>query len=238
MKHTKWFWGVFFVLAAAFVVASQVTDFVQIGFWSILGTILLVALFVQSLIHRNFFGVFLPVALLYAIFCQPLGWPVISIWILLAAAVLAGTGFHFLFRSHPPYYAYTYHKDKDKHPHYQTIEENMDGDNTYAKVSFGSSTKYLHSDALKTGQFYCSFGSLEIYLDQAQLNPDGAQLYLDCSFGSIELYVPRAWQVKSNIQATLGAVNIEKNEAHISADAPVLTLTGNVSFGAIEVNYV
>ena len=63
MKHNNWFWGIFFVLAAIFVIATQVTSFTVIGFWSIAATVLLAAIFVQSLIKLNFFGVFLSLAL-------------------------------------------------------------------------------------------------------------------------------------------------------------------------------
>ena len=105
-------------------------------------------------------------------------------------------------------------------------------------MRFGGSTKYLHATALKTGQFYASFGGLEVYFDQAQLDPAGAEIYVDCSFGSIELYVPRSWKVKSSVRASFGAVDIHERHSSAAADAPVLLLTGNVSFGAVEIKYV
>lgn len=234
MRHQKWFWGVFFILSAVFVIASQVTDFMKIGLWSILGAILLLAVMIHSVAHRNFFGIFVPLVLLYGIFWQPLGLIHISIWVLLAAAVLASIGFHFIFRNRPP----QWWKSEENGGRFHATTESSDDNNPQAKVSFGASTKYLHSTALQTGQFDVSFGSLEVYLDQAQLSPDGAELYVNCRFGAIELYVPRSWRVKGNVQASLGAAEINEHRSDAAIDAPLLLITGNVSFGAVEVKYI
>ncbi len=232
MKNSKWLWGIFFVLAAVFLVASQMVSFVKISFWSILGTLLLAVIMIKSIAGRNFFGIFFSLAFLYKIFCQPLGWVDISLWILMAAAALASVGFSWIFDGHPPK-SWNHHK---RHSISQTIDNN-DDNSPYAKVSFGSSTKYLHSSALTRGQFYTSFGSLEIFMDQAQLSPEGAELYVSCSFGSIEIYVPRHWQVVSKVQATLGSAEVVGHR-EVQPDSPVLTVKGNVSFGSVEIKYV
>lgn len=234
MKHTKWFWGTFFVLSAVFIIASQVTDFVQIGIWSILGAILLTAIVVHSVAHRNFFGIFVPLAFMYEIFWQPFKLAEISLWVLLASAILASIGFSCIFRKRPPKYQYKWENSN----RFQPTSESIDDNNPYTKVSFAASTKYLHSTALKTGQFYCSFGSLEVYLDQAQLSPEGAEIYVDCNFGSIEFYVPRHWQIKNNVHASLGSADIGERCSNAGPDSPLLTVTGNVSFGSVEMKYI
>lgn len=230
-QNTKWLWGMFFILAAGFVVASQVTEFGEISIWSILGAVLLLVVIIHSVIHRVFIGVFVPLVLLYSIFREPLGFVNISIWVLLAAAILASIGCHIIFRRRPPHWWKT-------NGGYQMTSESSDDNNPNAKVSFGATTKYLHSSALKTGEFYASFGSLEVYLDQAQLSPEGAEIFADCRFGSIELYVPRTWRVKGDVRASMGAAEISENNANADPASPLLLITGNVSFGAIEVNYV
>lgn len=231
-KHNNWFWGVFFVLAAVFVVASQIVNFTQVGFWSILATVVLAAVFIQSLIHLNYFGVFLSLALAYMIYQVPLGLYIISPWLLLLAAVLLSIGFHTIFHQRPKYTKYKHHDDDCR-----TFED-IDGNNPYVKVTFGSSSKYLHGDSLKTGQFYCNFGALEIYFDQVTLDPDGAEIFVDCSFGEIKLFVPRSWRVLDKMHSGLGSVKDEPRRGSPSEDAPILTLTGNVSLGAVEINYV
>ncbi|SHH61372.1 hypothetical protein SAMN02745823_00479 [Sporobacter termitidis DSM 10068] len=232
-RHNNWFWGVFFVLAAVFVVASQVTSFTQIGFWSILAAVLLAAVFIQSLIHLNYFGVFLSLALGYVIFQIPLRLFFISPWLLILAAVLLSIGFYSLFHRRPKY-AGCRRRDNDN---YRTVEE-IDDNNPYVKVTFGSSSKYLHGDSLKTGQFYCSFGALEVYFDQVHLDPDGAEIFIDCSFGAVTLFVPKTWRVVDRLHSNLGSVKDESSRSAAADGAPVLTLTGNISLGAVELQYV
>lgn len=233
MKHNNWFWGVFFVLAAVFVIASQVTSFTQIGVWSIVGTVLLAAIFIQSLIHLNYFGVFTSIALAYWIFQLPLHLYIISPWLLILAAVLLSIGFYSIFHKRSKYQHVTCH-GKDE---YHTVEE-IDDNNPYVKVSLGASSKYLHADSLKGGQFYCNLGSLEVYFDQVQLDPNGAEIYINCSLGSINLYFPKTWRIIDKLNSSLGGVKNETRFNNPHENAPQVTVTGNVSLGAVEVHYV
>ncbi|UOO37050.1 hypothetical protein IZU99_07175 [Oscillospiraceae bacterium CM] len=236
MKHNNWFWGVFFVLAAVFVVASQILSFTQIGFLSILATVLLAAVFIQSLVKLNYFGAFLSLALAYLIYQQPLGLYFISPWLLILAAVLVSIGFHIIFRKHskpPCCTSYAHHGEA----HYETVED-IDDNNPSVRVSFGASSKYLHANALKTGQFSVSFGALDVYFDQVQLDLEGAQLFLDCSFGAIKLYFPKTWHIVDSLSASLGGVSNDTRFSKPGPGAPTVTLTGNVSLGGVEIYYV
>lgn len=233
MKHNTWFWGVFFVLAAVFVVVSQFISLAEIGFWSILGAVLLAAVFLQSLIHLNYFGVFLPLALAYWIFQGPLNLIEISPWLLILAAILLSIGFHIIFRKRAKH-KYVSHHGQSEHYTVESIDDN----NFFFKVSFGAASKYLHAESLKTGQFYCSFGALEVYFDQVALHPEGAEVFIDCSLGEIKLFVPRSWRVIDKLHSGLGSVKNESRHAAADVTAPVLTLTGNVSLGAVEIQYI
>lgn len=235
MKSRNWFWGIFFLLAAIFVIAIQIGSFGQIGFFSIAATILLAAFFIHSIIYRNFFGIFVPLALLYMIYQQPLKLIAITPWLLLLSAVLASIGFSCIFHSNP--------KRKRCYSqncveHFNQTAENIDDNNPYAKVSFGESSEYLHADNLQSGQFYSSFGSLEVFFDQAQLSHDGAEIFVDCSFGEMKLFIPRHWQVLNKVRASLGSVKNDVRMATPEEDAPKLTLTGNVQFGNVEIHYI
>ncbi|HAN20874.1 MAG: hypothetical protein A2Y15_04670 [Clostridiales bacterium GWF2_36_10] len=234
MKNKNWFWGFFFLLAAVFVVASQTDSFGEIGFLSIIATILLVSLFIHSLIKLNFFGVFLPLAFLYMIYWQPLDLIEISNWVLILTSILISISFSILFNVHPKKVEHWHCGNKN----FNQTTENIDDNNPQTKVSFGASSKYLHADCLKSGQFTVSFGALEVFFDQAQLSPDGAEIFLDCSFGSITLYVPKHWKVKESINASLGGVENNMRHSQPTENAPVLTLKGNVRLGGIEIKYI
>ncbi|NLA86999.1 MAG: hypothetical protein GX847_06910 [Clostridiales bacterium] len=233
MKHSNWLWGVFFVLAAVFVIVSQITSFAQIGFWSILAAVFLAAVFIQSLIHLNYFGVFIALAVAYWIFQVPLSLYIISPWLLILTAVLLSIGFHIIFHRYSKCRYVRRHSDDE----YTTIEE-IDDNNPYVKVSLGASSKYLHADALKSGQFYCKLGELNVYFDQVQLAPDGAEIFVDCSLGAINLYFPKTWRVINSLHDSLGGVNEDSRRSTPAPDAPQIVVTGNVSLGAVEFNYI
>jgi hypothetical protein len=150
MKHNNWFWGVFFLLAAVFVVASQVSGFMVIGFGTIAASVLLAAVFIQSLVKLNFFGVFLSLALAYMLYQHPLELYIINPWLLLLAAVLLSISFHILFGRRAKC---RFEGRRDACGGGSCIEdgtrtyEDVDGNNPFVKLSFGSSSKYIHADA-------------------------------------------------------------------------------------------
>ena len=237
MKHNNWYWGIFFVLAAVFVIASQVTSFTFISFWTIAATVLLAAIFIQSLIKLNFFGTFLSVALAYMLYQHPLDLYVISPWLLILAAVLLSIGFHIIFSRRTKCQYENRQRCRNGHRHedeYRTIED-VDGNNPRVKLSFGSSVKYIHAEALSGGQFACSLGTLSVYFDQAQLSPGGAEIYIDCSLAEIKLYFPKDWNVIDKLSASLGSVQNDMRPLSGDDSIPAVTLTGSVSLGSVEI---
>ncbi|MHB1485725.1 MAG: LiaF transmembrane domain-containing protein [Saccharofermentanales bacterium] len=235
MKNKNIFWGFLFLLSAVLIIAGQTGAFGTIALMSIISGVLLLALMVYSLFSLNFFGVFLPLAFLYMIFWSPLELPEISPWLLVLAAVLTSIGFSIIFHKKPK--ADTCCKDIGSQSFNDTTET-IDDNHPYAKVNFGSSSKYLHSNNLEKGQFIASFGSLEVFFDKAQLSPEGAEIFLDCSFGAIKLYIPRNWKVIEKMQVNLGGVNYNNQPDVLTEDSPRLTLTGNVQLGGIEIQYI
>jgi len=238
MKNRNWFWGIFFLLSAVFVIGSQTDAFGQIGFLSILATIFLVALIIHNLATLEFFGIFVPLAFLYMIYQQPLNLQEISTWVLLTSAGLASMGLSIIFRGSTHRFKHVSSHSCGRSEQFNQTKENIDDNNPYAKVAFGSASKYLHSDCLKSGQFIMSFGALEVYFDQAKLSPEGAEILVDCSFGEIKLFVPRSWQVIESMHTTLGSVTNDNRMNRPDENAPRLTITGNVQFGSVEIHYI
>ena len=234
MKSKHWFWGLFFLLAAVFVLASHIGAFGQIGVLSILAAFLVAALCIESVIKRNFFGIFFSLALLYLIFQQPLHLVYLSFWLLFLVAILAAIGCGILFGGHR-----WYHCDwNDRGRSFGVSSENLDDNNPSAEVSFQSASKYLHSDALREGWFSSSFGKLEVFFDQASLAQEGAEIHVACSFGSMELYIPKSWNVAEHIETSFGNVESGMRTERPAPDAPRLVLTGEVSFGDIRIHYI
>ncbi len=234
MKSKNIFWGLFLVMSAALIIASQVTSFGTISAVSIIATVFLAAIIISSMVRLEFFGIFVPMAFLYMIYDAPLGLPFIRPVILVVSALLISIGCSLIFRKRHKKIICTGSSVND----YNKTNESIDDNNPKVKVSMGASSKYLHADALQGGQFSVSLGELEVYFDQVRLNPAGAQVFVDCSLGSLKLYIPRYWNVVDKIGATLGEVKNNSRQAQPVLTEPPLTITGNVKLGSVEILYI
>lgn len=225
------FWGIFLVCAAALVLLNQLNLFITINIWSLLFTIVLVAIIVESIFHKSFFGIFLPLAGLAIIYAEPLGIAAITPWPVLIAAVFLTAGFSVLFKK-------SWHvssRGKDQHEFVSDTDGSLGGDVINARVSMGEGRKYIHSDNLKRVNLSCSLGEMKVYFDKAQLSPDGAVIDVNCSLGSVSLFVPRQWRIESDLSVSLGEVD---NRDQGSENEAVVRLVGSVSLGNVEVIYM
>ena len=232
MKLKNLFWGAFFILAAIFVIASQTGSFLEIGILSVAATVILAFILIYSIVHLQYIGIFAPIAALYMIYTKPLGFYPLSPWVLFLSAILISIAFYVFF-----YKSMNWQNKHGANANGNRIEQN-DDNNPQINVSFGGTCSYLHSTALKSGHFQVSFGALEVYFDEAQLDPAGANIHLDCRFGAIELYIPHHWKVQESISATAGGVDHNKHHNRPQEDSPQLNITGRVSLGGIEIKYI
>ena len=250
MKNIKRFshliWGTFMLLAAAFVLANQFGGFVEIGVGSVIAAALALAFIVQCIAHLSFAPLPIPLAVLYIIFQKPLNFPDLQTWTLLLAALFATIGlFVLLPRKHTHrdgswggYHGHRHYSRSEDHNPKMRTEDGGNENNPSVSVSFGSVSRYLHTDCLETAQLYCNFGALEAFFDKTQLSPNGAEVSCNCSFGGMTIFIPRHWRVIDHLNCTLGGVEIDNRFAATAENAPQLTLTGSVLLGGIEVRFV
>lgn len=242
MKVKNWLWGLFFIAAALLIVLNKLGYFMGINVWSLLFTIVLVPIVVSGAAKRNFFNLFFGLAFLLMVYAKPLNITVLVPWTVLIAALLLSIGFSILmpskygrreqmFRHHSG----QWQKRDSNYEQYETVDH-VDGNEVSCYVSLGGSCKYLHADNLERGKLDCSMGYLKVYFDNVRLNPNGAAIVVNCSLGSMELYIPRSWQVKLDVDCVMGNVN-EEDSVH-SFDGPVLTITGKVHLGNLEIKYI
>ena len=285
-SFSKLGWGIFALAIAALILVNHFGGFVELGFWSILGSAVALAAIVINLVKLSLAGLPIPLALLYYIFQIPFGLPFIGFWTLAAVSIIASIGLsillpksgwikfakntgangddgwdddwddwddeddwdegnvvvninnedgHVVIHDEDGNVTVNVGNDQKKQRHKRSNNVNSEN-NPKVSVSFGENSRYLHATALKTARLNCKFGSLSVYFDQAQLHPDGADVFVDCSFGATELYVPRHWNIINNTSCTLGAAEIDNNRSDTVSNPPTLTIHGNVSFGALEVN--
>jgi Predicted membrane protein (DUF2154). len=101
-----------------------------------------------------------------------------------------------------------------------------------AVIFSGSDTKNK-SQKYEGGKLTVIFGGAVLDLRDAKLT-DSATLDIFAICGGVELKVPRDWKVVSKIAPIAGGVE-NKSEGSIDHKGPVLTLTGTVTLGGLEI---
>lgn len=241
----NYFWGVFLILAGAYLVVSQMGYLPKVGPFTLVFTIVCLAALVSSILHLSFGGILFPLAFIGIMYDHQLGITAITPWTILLAALLGTIGLNLLFGRFKKKHWPRHHKHHKGHWNVENGRdwdsegasvENLDGERVYIRSSFGSVIRYITSDNLKMADIDASFGSVEIYFDSAQVPSGQATVNINSRCAGVELYIPHNWQVINHIVSSFGAVD-EDNRRKGEVIA-TLTLEGSNSFGGITITYV
>jgi len=227
-KFNKIFWGLFFLVAGAFVIFNQLGYYTNFELLPLILTIFIIAILIKSIYPVKFFGILFSLAALVILYDKPLGLESITPWPVLLTALLGSIGLSIIFGKH--------YGSKNCDKHYEKVINDKDEDTVYVDVKFGSSIKYVNTDTFKEANLNCSFGSLAIYFNDAKIKGDSATINLDASFSGVELYIPKEWKVINNVDSNLAGVE-EKNNSN-SVTTKTLTINGRVSFAGVEIIYI
>jgi len=240
IKYSKIIWGIFLLLAAAFLIINQSDNFMDIGFGSIIISVLSIILIVQCIANFQFAFLPIPLAALYYIYQIPLDLPAVQLKFLVIASILASVGLAIMIPGKHIKKSFKFKLgDSGKSHHQKTSTENTkEGNNQSIKVNYGSISRRICADNLETVELNCNFGAMEIFFNQAVLSPNGAVVDLSCSFGAILLVIPKNWKVVNQLNCSLGGVDMDNNFSISSENAPQLTITGNVSLGGVEISSI
>lgn len=102
------------------------------------------------------------------------------------------------------------------------------------RASFAESSYASTCDTFKGGSINVSFGHGVLDLCSIKSVDDHAVLAADVSFGCGEIYLPVTLRADTQISTSAGDVDVHGAP---NADAKPIKLTGNVSFGSIELYY-
>jgi len=244
------FWGVILLVLAALIVLNQIGFFfITFRLWDIvlavIGLKVLIDVFVKGKIAN------LPIALgfLFIVLRNQAVVPYVSTWTVATVAILSSVGLGFLFPRQRRWRMYHFgdgvsiggfSSDSDEWSENKpSSSDEISTDNSpTVNVTFGSVSRYLYADALQSAHLSCTFGGMEIYFDQVQLNDNAATVYLDCKFGGIDLFVPRHWNVVEQVENIFGGTDVARRIEPLKEGAPTLTVVGDVSFGGVDIHYV
>jgi len=233
----RWFWGTFFLVSAIVLITSQLGIFsYHVGIWTLFLTIALIAIIVTSLRNLIMSSLVFAIALLAIIYAKPLGITALVPWTILGAALLLSIGLSILV--HPRWHrAYSHH---NWHGHYNHQQPDADTEtihdpNVNLTISMSNSIRYIHSTDFDGANLHVSMGGAKIYFDDVRLRRAEATINVDLSLSGVELYLPRTWQVRLNVNNSLGDIKV--NGTPTSA-GPVIYLQGQLSLGQLTITYI
>ena len=233
MKKKNIFWGIFFILAAAFILASKLGIVPDIGAITVLATAFSLWLLVDGFRRLHFYSITFSLAFLYIIFDAPLNIEVVSPWTALTVALLLGIGLSFLFGGKKKnHFSMEMNCDWEN----QNKSRQYSGKSIHFENSFGAAIRYINSDDFCNARVDNSFGSTKIYFDNAIIQGDSAYLDIDNNFGETVLYIPKEWKVQTNLGRTFGSV--EEFGIPLDKSYATLYIQGETCFGHIGIHYV
>ena len=234
MKNRNWLWGLFFIVGAVLLVLSASGLELGVTLWQLFVGFVCVGIILKSLFKLEFFGIFLPLAVMFWFFRGHFPYPVsdMRVWPIFLAAVFLSIGCSILFKRKKKKFPFVYiGRDCDG-----SETENLTGSVVHSSVSFGDAVKYVYSDSLEKGKFECSFGAMQIHLEQATLKDNFAVIEVACSFGGMDIYVPKEWNVQNSVTSSFG--DATDNTRHNPANTSTIHIIGGVSFGGVDIHSV
>jgi hypothetical protein len=247
MKKTRnIFWGIFFIVAAILIVLSTFSLLPTMPLFTLIATILIVAVMIESLLHINFTGILFSLAFLGILYSDALNISKLTPWPILVVALLGSIGLSIIFGSHR-------HND-DCFNNFKTVK-NCDDDEIKEemnqtsddegiidiKTNMGASIKYINTDDFKVANINCSFGGVKVYFDKAIIKGNSARINIYASFSGIELYIPKEWKIVNNLSSVLAAVdeknNIIRNKMNSQNEKNVV-IEGTSKLSGIEIIYI
>lgn len=235
MRYKNLFWGLFFILAGVLIVLRQVGVFTGINLGSMIITILLIPVIIKSINRLNFFGIIFPISIIGLLFKEQLGIPHISIWVVFLVATLISIGLSYIFpcKDSKQYRYQCANKENNIGEDIDTVNENE----INITENFVGSVKYINSENLEKINIVCSFSSLKIYLDNAKLKEDKAEINLDVNFSGVEIYVPKNWRISTTVASSfMGAIE-EEGRPLPNAERTII-LRGKASFSGVTLKYI
>ncbi|OCN03812.1 hypothetical protein A4S06_04390 [Erysipelotrichaceae bacterium MTC7] len=234
-KKTNWLWGLLFIGLGLFIVLAPMFD-LSINLTHMIFTVLLLVVAVSNVKYRNWFLIVMPLCLAFWINRSYLEFDnVVGFWPLMGAGAFVSIGLSILFKNSSYRYNHIQYRNSSKHMD-ASKESSHDENIIRISSSLSGSVQYIHSQSLKQITADVSLGTLQLYLQQAKLDPAGATIKLDVSLGEMKLYIPREWNTQVDVTSSLGGVDETFHERDYSL--PKLTIIGQVSLGHLEIIYI
>lgn len=234
MKSSKVFWGIFFILAAVYVIISKFGILPDVNIFRIVITIILLWTLVQGIRQVNFFEILFSVAFIYIVYDSVLGIEMLSSWTVLGAALLGSIGLSMLFGGKKKKWQAKISWDSADGTGDSTAQ--CSGEQVRCENNFGSAIRYINSDNFQNAQLENNFGSLSVYFDNAIVQSGSAFVNVENNFGETNLYIPKEWKIQNNLDRSFGVIN--EIGSSTGTSNTIFYINGSANFGAINLHYI
>ena len=229
MKSGRVLWGLLCLVACILVGMEAFGANIDVNIFSLFITAILLYTAVTSLFRMEFGGILFSLSFILILNDERLGLGDLNTWGILVAATLGTIGLSLIFPNNKKRIM-----DKERKEYESRINSKDENySNIYKKTSFGESTQYVNTNNLTEGKFKCSFGSMKVYFDNAQIQEQTAHIDVDCNCGEMKLFIPKEWAVDNRIRTTLAECSITNNRGAVITNT--LIITGSVTLGEIEI---
>ncbi|GLB46374.1 hypothetical protein WR164_03530 [Philodulcilactobacillus myokoensis] len=251
------FWGVVLILAAVLLILSKLNMFsVHLGLIQAIFTLIFLAVLIRSVFRLRFPGIIFSLAFLAIIYAKPLGISQLSPWTILISAILLNWGLSLIFRPFPHLSKYfgndfvEFNYDTN-HNHRNQNQDTFDGDfkevdgeqaksdhSSSVKIdnNLGGSTRRVDTDDFQHAEVNSSMGEVTLYLNQAKMKAEKAEINLNVSMSDVNIYLPTNWQVIDQVEHFMDDSDTTENgKGHYDK---TVYLTGKVSFSDFNVYHI
>lgn len=205
----------------------------------IVGSALLLAISISSLVELNFFFGLLPLSVILYLWRDYVGVPDMRLWPVMLGAGLLGIGLSMIFgrfrKNGKKWFQFHAHSPNGDWAPTGAVTSTDENERVVVESSFGEHVKYVRSSNLKSVKADANFSSIKIYFDQCTISPEGVQIEVEANFAGVFLYIPRKWNIDNRIKVFAGAVEGASNP---SGDYTTVLLTGECNFASVKIIYL
>lgn len=225
-------WGLVLILLAVYLIVSRLGFWPNFPFFTVVFTIVFGYGVINGIAKRSFVQSIMSLAILGCIYDKQLHIEPITPWILLISALLISAGLEMIFKNIKKKNAYgnTYHFSTEK------TTDFVDGDYVRCENTFGSTCKYINSEHFTDANIENTFGTLNVYFDNAIMANGTCNVKVENTFGETNLYFPKTWRVDCQQSAAFGDIKF-RGQGSLDADAPLVRLNAEASFGSIQIYF-
>lgn len=230
--------GLTLIVIAVAMMGSAMGLIPNVPWFRLLISIIFVAGAIKSLLKLDFFGTLFSASIVAWIFEEELKIEHLAPFPLVVAAILLGIGLNMIFKRRQRLVTIGY---EDGHGRYVEgnvdevrKEEWQDGRTVVLENLFNSTSKYVNSTSFSSAKLENTFGSANVYFDNATVYNGEATIDLENSFGKMNIYLPSKWRAQIHQESAFGHVRIY-GEPNRDMAAPLVIINAESNFGELNI---